>query len=281
MTNPNPLQHVVREYCCSRTLASSTMYALISLAKQWHHGAITQANVADFLADRRAKLSARSYNREKASLRAVINWASKHIDGVPAIDFSGGGEKPLKNAILWLSKDDLASIKGAILTDDLAEERDRFLLQCYTGLRASDIDALNEQLIVNNILRIRLKKTGEIVSIPLSDETLSLCHRVCSHKRVRNTQRISAIRTICRLSGLTDAWTVAHRIGGKIVERTGQRWEFIGTHTARRSFICNLIAQGVSVDVIMAMTGHSSYESIKPYIGIADDTKRKALALLS
>ena len=214
------------------------------------------------------------------SLKAVINFAIKQGQLPDSISMEAQQEKQVKNAVLFLSLDDLAKIRQAELPEHLQAERDRFLLQCYTGLRASDIARLTAEQLHGGVLTMRLQKTEELVTIPLTEATQELFARVVASGKARNNQRVPAIREVCRLSGICEPWLVSHRVNGQIVDKVGQRWQFVGTHTARRSFICNLLAKGVGIEVIMSMTGHQSYDSIKAYIGIADDTKRNAIALL-
>ena len=51
----------------------------------------------------------------------------------------------------------------------------------------------------------------------------------------------------------------------------------IGTHTGRRSFICNALGMGISPQVVMKWTGHSDYKAMKPYIDVADEIKAEAM----
>ena len=53
--------------------------------------------------------------------------------------------------------------------------------------------------------------------------------------------------------------------------------DVIGTHTGRRSFICNALGMGISPQVVMKWTGHSDYKAMKPYIDVADDIKAEAM----
>lgn len=42
----------------------------------------------------------------------------------------------------------------------------------------------------------------------------------------------------------------------------------IGTHTARRTFICNALLNGMPAPAVMKITGHSDYKAMQPYIDI-------------
>jgi len=53
----------------------------------------------------------------------------------------------------------------------------------------------------------------------------------------------------------------------------------IGTHAARRTFICVALATGIPPQVVMKWTGHSDYQAMKPYIDIDIATRTKADAM--
>ena len=65
--------------------------------------------------------------------------------------------------------------------------------------------------------------------------------------------------------------------GGKRIDEVHPKFELIGTHAARRTFICNALQLGISPTTVMQWTGHASYDSMKPYIAVADDAKAQAM----
>jgi len=67
---------------------------------------------------------------------------------------------------------------------------------------------------------------------------------------------------------------------GQRVEETYPKYELIGTHAGRRTFICFALSSGVPPQVVMKWTGHSDYKAMKPYIDIAEKTKADAMKLI-
>lgn len=55
-------------------------------------------------------------------------------------------------------------------------------------------------------------------------------------------------------------------------------YEIIGCHDGRRTFVCCSLAFGIPPTVVMSCTGHSTYNAMKPYIEVADETQRVELA---
>lgn len=70
------------------------------------------------------------------------------------------------------------------------------------------------------------------------------------------------IRNICRKAGITEAVKVFK--AGKEVE--GEKWEFVSSHTARRSFATNLYLRGADLYSISQMMGHASVEMTQNYL---------------
>ena len=51
----------------------------------------------------------------------------------------------------------------------------------------------------------------------------------------------------------------------------------MSTHAARKSFICYALSIGIPPVMVMQWTGHSDYQSMKPYIDIASADKSSAM----
>ena len=51
------------------------------------------------------------------------------------------------------------------------------------------------------------------------------------------------------------------------------KYELVGIHCGRRTFICTALSKGIPPSVVMKWTGHSDYKAMKPYIDIADEVK--------
>ena len=63
----------------------------------------------------------------------------------------------------------------------------------------------------------------------------------------------------------------------KDIEETKRKWEMLGTHAGRRTFICFALSEGIPPQVVMKWTGHSDYKSMKPYIDIVDSIKASSM----
>ena len=60
-------------------------------------------------------------------------------------------------------------------------------------------------------------------------------------------------------------------------EERHPKWELVGTHTGRRTFIVNALSLGIPPNVVMKWTGHNDYKAMRPYIDIVDSIKAESM----
>ena len=87
------------------------------------------------------------------------------------------------------------------------------------------------------------------------------------------------LKNLCELAGFNKPITRTCYRAGQRVEETFPKYEMIGTHAGRRTFICFALSSGIPPQVVMKWTGHSDYQAMKPYIAIAEKTKADAMKL--
>ena len=225
-----------------------------------------------------ARLSSSSFNRYMATLRAILKEGERR--GLVPSMVLPESERVVRNEPLFLSPEEVARVEALRLEDREEEVRLRFVLQCHTGLRISDALAVTSGDVRGGVLRVRMRKTSEVLNVPLTSVAASVVSRLGLPMRWFSGYN-NVLRRICRLAGVSGAWEVSHRVGGKVVARRGERWEFVTTHTGRRTFVCNCIAAGVHLNVIMSLTGHRGLQSIKPYLNVGEETRAKGIAALS
>lgn len=85
------------------------------------------------------------------------------------------------------------------------------------------------------------------------------------------------IKELGELCGIDEPQSVTYYVGNKRVDEVYPKYELLGTHAGRRTFICNALSLGIPAQVVMKWTGHSDYKAMKPYIDIADKIKADAM----
>ena len=61
--------------------------------------------------------------------------------------------------------------------------------------------------------------------------------------------------------------------GAEKVEFIEPKYKFIGTHTARRTFVTLSLEKGMRPETVMSITGHKDYNTFKKYIKLTDKVK--------
>ena len=82
------------------------------------------------------------------------------------------------------------------------------------------------------------------------------------------------LKELCKKAKINDTVKIVQYRGKERIEKTFKKYEVIGSHTARRTFISLSLQKGMKPDVIMAITGHKTYRMMQKYLKIADETKR-------
>ena len=142
--------------------------------------------------------------------------------------------------------------------------KDWFLIGCLTGARHSDYIKFSRKNIRDGQLQYVSIKTHIFASIPVSNMLNKLILRSEAYNGITfsDTYFNRIIKRICQNAGITNVITLYTR--GEF--KTGEKWEFVGSHTARRSFATNLYKRGVDIYTISRLCGHSSIEMTKQYI---------------
>lgn len=169
----------------------------------------------------------------------------------------------------------------------LAKTRDFFCFCAFTSLRYSDMANLKRHDIRDGILYITTQKTNDRIPIELNAFAKEILDKYKKEKYdndlalpvISNQKMNKYLKVLGELCGFNDPITRVCFRGGKRVEETYPKYEMIGTHAGRRTFICFALSSGIPPQVVMKWTGHSNYSAMKPYIDIAEKTKANAMSL--
>ena len=81
------------------------------------------------------------------------------------------------------------------------------------------------------------------------------------------------IHELCMIAEINEPVRQTYYKGNDRIDIIRPKHVLIGTHTGRRTFICNALAMGIPPQVVMKWTGHSGYKAMSPYIDVADELK--------
>jgi site-specific recombinase XerD len=152
--------------------------------------------------------------------------------------------------------------------------RDVFVIGCFTGMRFSDYSKLDAKSIRNNRLEFVQKKTGAKVTIPIHPTVRQILEKYnYSLPEVPPNNEFNRIIKLVgeRLPSLHVPFIKQITYKRERNQIQQMKYEFLQTHTARRSFCSNEYLRGTDPMVIMAMSGHSSHKSFMRYIKVSNE----------
>lgn len=197
--------------------------------------------------------------------------------------------KATQKKVIYLTTEEQDRLWSLELSGDntyLEPVRDVFIFCCFTGLRHSDAYQLRRIDDKGNHIEVTTVKTADSLSIELNDIARYILDK---YKAVEfpkgkalpvleNQSMNRDLKVLSKLAGINEEIRITTYKGNVRQDIIKQKWELIGTHTARRTFIVTALSQGIPPNVVMKWTGHSDYKSMKPYIDIVDSVKAKAMS---
>lgn len=168
----------------------------------------------------------------------------------------------------------------------LAAARDVFCFMAFTGLRHSDVLKLRKSDVKKDHIIVVTKKTVDGIIVELNKYSRAILDR---YKKVpfpngrvlpviSNQKENEYIKEAAKVAGINDLQRVVYFRKKERVEEVHPKWKLLSTHAGRRTFTVNALYLGVPAEVIMKWTGWSDFKSMKPYLKIVDELKKKEMS---
>lgn len=156
----------------------------------------------------------------------------------------------------------------------LERVRDVFVFGCATGLRYSDYSKINRSKIQDNHIVVNLQKGKNYITVPLNKYSKAILEKYDYELPIISAQRFrDYIKDAAEECEINDPITKVSFIGAKRIEKPYLKYDLIGTHTARRTFISLSLEKGMRPEVVMSITGHKDYKSFQKYIKLSQRVK--------
>ena len=167
----------------------------------------------------------------------------------------------------------------------MAKARDLFCFSAFTSLRYSDVVQVKKSDIRRGVLTVTTQKTHDRLQIELHENARAILKKYDKDKSLggralpymTNQQMNRCLKDLCEICGFNTPYTITYYKNGSRHDDVYPKYELIGTHAGRKTFICFALSNEVAPDVVMKFTGHSDYKSMKPYIDISEDAMKKAI----
>ncbi|KAA9338444.1 tyrosine-type recombinase/integrase [Hymenobacter busanensis] len=203
----------------------------------------------------------------------------------PGVNLADEGAKAL-HAVMQttpfvLAQDDLDAIEALPfgLHSRLDKIRDLLVLQAFCGLRWSDLRRLNSRFVTGNFINMPMKKSGAKASrvhIPIFHQARAVLNKytingVLSLPAISEQKFNDGIKEVCQqVESLHEEHTQDYRLRGQALERTKLKWEFVTSHTLRRTFITECLNKGFALKEVMSWSGHRTFLAFQKYVGITE-----------
>ncbi|NDV68639.1 site-specific integrase [Dysgonomonas sp. 25] len=203
--------------------------------------------------------SARTYC---ANLKSLLNKYSEEIE-IPCKDYA-----PLlslkKTGVIntYLTPEEIQQIIDYLPESEMEHAiRNQFLLSCLTGMRFSDVINLDATNLNNSeivYVAIKTKTAVTTISSPVTEFLIAEQENTYYPAWKFNEQ----IKIICKKAGINSKVKVVR--GGET--ETGEKWEFVSSHTARRSFATNIYLKTLDLFLVSTLMGHSDVKITQGYL---------------
>jgi integrase len=173
------------------------------------------------------------------------------------------GKKKANEANPLLLNEFIELSKMKFSSNVFEKTKDRFVLQCSTGLRFSDMDKITPDKIDKGRIKINPTKTEETKD----DNTIYIDLNKYSRailKKYHNDTTSLKISNQKYNDNLEDMFEEL-------------KWKKRTSHNGRDTFISICIQKKVPVEVILTWTGQSSYSVMRRYIKVPDDHKKSEM----
>jgi len=204
-------------------------------------------------------------NRYISVIKTFLRWSLKKGYS-PPMDFTEVKIKKHETDDVALTREEVQLIESAELSGAQDRARDLFLIGVYSGQRWSDYSVFDEADIRNGLIIKRAKKTSSISKIPLHDKLKAILDKYEWNLPKISSQKFNVhIQKICKALEINDKIKFTHSKGNFKKEEIKEKWEKIGSHTARRTYITLASEGNIPDHIIMEITGIKDSNTLKKY----------------
>lgn len=222
---------------------------------------LTKVRLQHFVDYMGERLSPNSVAQYATKLKAVLNLYSDEVI-LPRGFAKVLTPRKCASTAVYLTEEELERLI-AYRPKNAREEyvRDLFIICSYGGMRHSDAVNLNESNFVGDTLQYVSVKTKIHTVVPLKPIVKEY---IINRPRIEidDTTYNNIIRRICRKCGITE--TVKVFKAGE--EKEGEKWQYVSSHTARRTCATLLYLRGADLYTISKILGHTDVKTTQGYI---------------
>jgi integrase len=179
------------------------------------------------------------------------------------------------------SKKNYRKDQSELTAQALSIARDYLVAECRTGARISNIKRISPDQIQDNRWVYTVFKgnrlSEKIVRLPFTGYSLPayfIFQKYGFRMPTVDEHKINEhIKTVCKLAGIDQEIYIERWCGNKKIRMPGKKYEFISSHTGRKTCVTILgNIYNVPIKIIMQLTGISDIKTVMHYLGESDDS---------
>lgn len=220
-------------------------------------------------------------------LKTFLNWATEKGYNTN-LEFRKKSFKKLREEpeIVFLTWEELMALFNAKFSSEerkFEDVRNMFCFSCFTGMRFSDVSALEKGNIFKDCIRYRVEKTEQSNTIPLNKYSIEII------KKYKN-QRSSQFFPVYRLDEINDILKKVfkklkfkrkiqqtHFQGAKAIKTVAPLHDVITFHISKKTFMTNFLAKGGTLLTAMSITGNKDFKTARRYYKVVDSLKSEEM----
>lgn len=172
--------------------------------------------------------------------------------------------------------DEIQQVYDTKLTEQTEQKvRDKYIVNCFLGMRYGDFNRLDKHVFKTKTIKGkkytvysgRDQKTDSNIEFaihPIAEAILEEYNFDLPKISAQEFNRV--IKIVTAKAGLTELVRIREVRGNEKIFIDIPKNKLIGSHTMRRSFCTNFYVEGVPIQAIMSISGHSTEEEFLKYI---------------
>ena len=227
-------------------------------------------------------------NKYLKTLKTFIHWAVDHHYTKAERVSTKFKITDDATEVIYLTWDELMNLYKLELPagSALDHARDVFCFGCFTGQRFSDISYLKRGDVLGNhwlLHQIKVKDTIQS-EIFLNDFARAILDKYQNDARplpvISNQKTNEHLKTLGEKAKINTNIKIVKYRGQERIELSEPKYKFLGTHTARRTFITLSLEKGMRPETVMAISGHKDFKTMKRYIAVTNKMKENEMKII-
>ena len=224
----------------------------------------TMANVKIIVKTIAEYTSANTARMYMAHIVSVLNTFRDSVPEIPKVDTKKAVAviKKTPSQHIVLNEREINMLIDTPTKSTTEEDVKRaFLIEALCGARTSDAQEITLSNIQDGWIVYVSKKTKTLTQVPVHKKIIPLLSAQSKSIHNRSVFNVT-LQRLCRRAGIVDIVEI-YKAGERV---RGPKWQFVSTHTARRSFATNLAMRHVPVATISKFMGHADVKMTSKYI---------------